>query len=208
MVTTGVGLLAGIAAPAVAGRFGAGGCGAGRFGAGRFGVGRFGARVVPAVCWGLVGAVAGALLDRRLGTQIGWLLVLGVGLPLAAIDLRTHRLPDVLVLPAVVAAAVLAIGAGHPDAVLAGTASSAAYAVLAVLPRSGLGFGDVKFAGLLGITLQPLGTRVAITGAVSAFVVGGVVALVLLATRRVGRDSALPFGPSMLAGAWIAAVTA
>jgi len=80
------------------------------------------------------------------------------------------------------------------------------YAVLAVLPRSGLGFGDVKLAALLGIALARIGWAPLVWGTTLAFVLGGVAALVLLATRRATRDTHLPFGPAMLAGAGVAAV--
>jgi len=42
-----------------------------------------------------------------------------------------------------------------------------------------------------------------VVGALAAFVLGGVAGIVMLATRRGGRRSAIPFGPWMLAGAWV-----
>jgi leader peptidase (prepilin peptidase) / N-methyltransferase len=158
--------------------------------------------------WAPAGAVAGAGLGWRIEhpALALWLIVLGVGVPLAAIDLGVHRLPDALVLPAAALVAVLAVGTGTPRAPLGGAALATGYAVLAVLPRSGLGFGDVKLAGLLGTALATLGWSPLVRGTVYAFVLGGAVALVLLATRRATPDTHLPFGPAMLAGAWLAAV--
>jgi leader peptidase (prepilin peptidase)/N-methyltransferase len=42
-----------------------------------------------------------------------------------------------------------------------------------------------------------------IVGSFSAFLLGGVFALVLLASRRVSRKGGIPFGPWMLVGAWL-----
>jgi leader peptidase (prepilin peptidase)/N-methyltransferase len=110
------------------------------------------------------------------------------------------------VLPAVAVAAVAASTAGEFRAVLAGAALVAAYGVLAVLPRSGLGFGDVKLAGLLGVALGPLGWDAVVAGTALGFVLGGGVALLLLVAGRANGRTPIPFGPAMLAGAWLAAV--
>jgi leader peptidase (prepilin peptidase)/N-methyltransferase len=81
-----------------------------------------------------------------------------------------------------------------------------AYALLAVLPRSGLGFGDVKLAGLLGTALALLGWGALAWGTALAFLSGGLMAAALLVTGRAKRNTPLPFGPHMLAGALVAAV--
>ncbi|GAA1031379.1 hypothetical protein GCM10009557_26570 [Virgisporangium ochraceum] len=182
-----VGAGAGAATPAVAARFGVA------------------ARARP---WISVGTAAGAVLGWALapGDLWVWAVTLAVGVPLAAIDLGAHRLPDALVLPAVAAAAVVALVGGEPAAVAGGALSVTACALLAVLPRSGLGFGDVKLAGLLGTALGLLGWAALAWGAALAFVSGGVVAAVLMATGRARRDTPLPFGPHMLAGALVVAV--
>ena len=127
-------------------------------------------------------ALGWTLTGREPHEALVWSMTLAVGVPLAAIDLGAHRLPDALVLPAVAAAVVVALVGGAPVAVAGGVLLVTAYAVLAVSPRSGLGFGDVKL--------------------------GGVVAALLLATGRARRDTPLPFGPHMLAGALLAAVLA
>jgi leader peptidase (prepilin peptidase)/N-methyltransferase len=132
-----------------------------------------------------------------------WLLVLVVGIPLCAIDVGVHRLPDLIVLPAILSAA---LQAASWRALAGGAVLVTLYAVLAVLPGSGLGFGDVKLAGLLGIALARLGWVALLWGTVLAFVLGGVVAVALLVTKKAHRDTHLPFGPAMLAGAAVTAV--
>jgi leader peptidase (prepilin peptidase)/N-methyltransferase len=160
------------------------------------------ARAWPYACGGaLLGAALGWRLDWP--TLWPWLVVLVAGLPLCAIDLAVHRLPDVIVLPAT---ALAALSAWSPRALAGGAVLATGYAVLAVLPRSGLGFGDVKLAGLLGVALAALGRPALVWGTVLAFGLGGVVALALLVTRRARRDTQLPFGPAMLAGALLAAL--
>ena len=131
---------------------------------------------------------------------------------LALIDLDVKRLPNVIVLPSYpVLAALLAIAAGvHGDwsalarAAIGGAVLFAVYFALAFAYPAGMGFGDVKLAGLLGAVLAYLSWRVLVVGAFGGFVLGAVVGVVVLATGRGGRKTALPFGPFMIAGALIA----
>ena len=57
---------------------------------------------------------------------------------------------------------------------------------------------------MLGLHLGWLGWNSVWVGTFAAFVLGGVVGVALLATRRADRKSAIPFGPYMLAGALLA----
>jgi len=162
-----------------------------------------------------VGAVAGAGLGWRFGLSVALVpyLLLGVlGVLLAAIDLACRRLPNALVQPAIGAGAVLlaALSVGDwPALARAGLGAlvlGGAYLALALLPGANLGFGDVKLAVLLGLFLGWLGWAEVLGGLLLPFLLNGPVALVLLAARRVGRRTVLPFGPAMLAGAWLAIV--
>lgn len=65
-----------------------------------------------------------------------------------------------------------------------------------------MGGGDVKLAGVLGIALGWVGWSALAVGAVAGFVFGGLYGMLLLATRRAGRRTAVAFGPWMLLGAW------
>jgi len=67
-----------------------------------------------------------------------------------------------------------------------------------------MGLGDVKLAPSLGATLGWLSVGVAGIGLFAAFVLGAVVSIVLLLARRVGRRSAVPFGPFLFAGTALA----
>jgi leader peptidase (prepilin peptidase)/N-methyltransferase len=165
-------------------------------------------------------ALAWASLTFRLGGHAQWSLLpaylyLGaVGAALTLIDLDVHRLPDLIVLPSYPIAFVLLFvptvvtgqWAALLRAVLAGLALYLVYLVLwrVSLGRGGLGEGDVKLAGVLGLLLGWLGWDVAIFSVFAAFVSGGVIALILLVTRRATLKSHIAFGPSMILGAWVA----
>jgi leader peptidase (prepilin peptidase)/N-methyltransferase len=72
-----------------------------------------------------------------------------------------------------------------------------------ISPRS-IGMGDAKLAALLGLYLGWLGIPFLVLGITAGFVVQAVLALLLLATRRIGLRGELPFGPAMLLGAALA----
>ncbi|MER5700450.1 A24 family peptidase [Micromonospora sp. NPDC002296] len=164
-------------------------------------------------------AVIGAVVFGGLGVAPGvgaalpaFLAVAALGLVLAVVDLACLRLPDPLVgaaaLAAVVGLVAAASVAGRPDRLLGPLAGAAlsftGYALLALLPGSRLGFGDVKLAAVLGLPLGWLGWPPLLTGLVLPHALHGLAVLGLLAARRVRRDTLLPLGPALLVGAWIA----
>ncbi len=163
-------------------------------------------------------AVIFALIALRFTTEgsntaaLPAFLYLGaISIALALIDLDTHRLPNAIVVPAypvgfaLIGAASAAAGdwSALLRALLGAAALFAFYFVLAVAVPRGMGFGDVKLAGVLGMYLGWLGWGSLIVGGFAAFVLGGLFAMALLLMRRVGRGSGIPFGPWMLAGAGI-----
>jgi leader peptidase (prepilin peptidase)/N-methyltransferase len=135
---------------------------------------------------------------------------------LAVIDVRTHRLPDRLVLPAYPIGAVLltasALLRGEPSRLIAVLGGGAAlfvfYLGLRMLRPGAMGGGDVKLAGVVGGMLGYLGWDAVLGGALAGFVFGGLFAAVLLVARRARAASAVAFGPWMLLGAWAAIVSA
>ncbi|QJW36855.1 prepilin peptidase [Cellulosimicrobium protaetiae] len=141
-------------------------------------------------------------------------LVAAAGAVVAVVDARTHRLPDVIVLPTwlgavlllVVAAAVGDDGAALVRALAGGVVGFGAYAALRIAYPPGLGFGDVKLAGMLGTPLAWFGWGELVAGLVLPFLLGGAWALGLVVLRRARRDTAVPFGPFMVAGSGLAAV--
>ena len=77
------------------------------------------------------------------------------------------------------------------------------YLLLALVWAGGMGGGDIKLAVLIGLTLGWLGWPQLIVGAFAAFFVGGIISIVLLALHKVKLRGGIPFGPSMVIGAWI-----
>ena len=138
-----------------------------------------------------------------------WLAAITVAL--TVIDLDLKRLPDAIVLPSYpVAAALLTVAAlaeGEPGrlvrAAVCGAASWLFYFTLIMINPRGMGFGDVKLSGVLGLYLGWYGYGQAVVGLFGGFVVGGVVGSALMGAGRAGRKSAIPFGPFMLIGAWL-----
>jgi leader peptidase (prepilin peptidase)/N-methyltransferase len=158
-----------------------------------------------------------ALLGWRIGDYAQWaalpafLFFAWLTVCLVWIDADVHRLPDGLVLPSYPALLVLVVvaTAGLGDwgvlvralACLAGM--YALYFVMAFLSPSSLGFGDVKLSGLIGLLLGWVGVTQAVLALMAGFLVGGLIAVVMLIGRRVGLRSHIAFGPSMLAGAFV-----
>ena len=68
-----------------------------------------------------------------------------------------------------------------------------------------MGGGDVKLAGVVGLYLGWIGWGTLAVGAFAAFLLGGLFGIVLLIAA--GRRTAIPFGPWMIAGAWLGILT-
>ncbi|GAB2598057.1 prepilin peptidase [Paractinoplanes abujensis] len=140
-----------------------------------------------------------------------YLYLAAISVALAAIDLDVMRLPDKIVLPsyavalALMAPAVIAAGtwSAAGRALLAAAVLYVGYFILAALPR-GMGGGDLKLSPLIGFYLGWLGWSSVAIGAFSAFLFGGVVGAALMLLRRANRKTRIPFGPYMLAGAFLA----
>lgn len=155
------------------------------------------------------------VLAARIGLQAelpAFFYLGAIGVALALIDLDVKRLPNAIVLPSYVVALVLLGAAALFDGELgpylrAGLGMAALfgfYFLLALVYPAGMGFGDVKLAGVLGLYLGWLGWAEVVTGAFLGFLFGGVVGVALMAARKAGRKSQIPFGPFMLVGAFVA----
>jgi leader peptidase (prepilin peptidase)/N-methyltransferase len=137
-----------------------------------------------------------------------------VGVALGVIDMIERRLPSQLVLSGLATVgASFAISAAlystTPSLLraLAGMAVLAGfYLALALVSRGGLGAGDVKLGGLLGLALGWLGWSTLLTGTLLGWLAAAIAWIVLRTTRRWTRDSLLPMGPFLLLGALIVVV--
>ena len=133
----------------------------------------------------------------------------GIGIPLAVIDTRCRRLPDALTLPSYpvalgllgLAALLLPGGGRHFLSALVGMAVAWALFLLQVLIYpAGLGGGDVKLSGLLGLYLGWLGLGPLAAGLFLGYAFAAVTGLALIAVKLATRRSHLAFGPFLLAG--------
>lgn len=158
----------------------------------------------------LLAAIATWTQPRPAIVALGWLA--GAGVVLAGVDLAVHRLPDRVTFPAAaVCGTALLVDAATMGTwgalVRAGTAAAVALGggvVAAALSPAGLGFGDVKLLGLLGLVLGWAGWGVLLTGIFLGLLAGALGSLVLVAARRAGWRTAVPFGPPLLLGAAVA----
>jgi leader peptidase (prepilin peptidase)/N-methyltransferase len=163
----------------------------------------------------LLTALVFGLLAWRLGADAAlpaFLYLGAVGVALALIDIDVHRLPNAIVLPSYVigagllGVAVLVDGDGHAAlrTLIGAIALFGFYFLLALVYPSGMGFGDVKLAGVLGMYLGWLGYAQLVVGGFLGFLLGGVIGGGLMLMGRAGRKTKIPFGPFMLSGAFVA----
>jgi leader peptidase (prepilin peptidase)/N-methyltransferase len=140
-----------------------------------------------------------------------FLYLAAVSIALAVIDLDTFRLPFWIVVPSWWVAGLLLGGAalllGHPGAIvrmlLGGLAYWALYRLLHLVYPAGMGYGDVRLAGLLGLYLAWIDWGALVVGAFAGVLVGGVGGVAVLVARRSGLKTQIPYGPYLLLGAWI-----
>jgi leader peptidase (prepilin peptidase)/N-methyltransferase len=145
---------------------------------------------------------------------LGWELAMVVFycclfIALVVTDLEHGILPNKIVYPGMVVALVLAalgsmcgfeprsvsdsgLGLWIVDAAIGGSIGFGLLLIVALISRGGMGGGDVKLAGLIGlVTGFPLVFVAMFLGVVS----GGLVAGVLLVTKVKKRKETIPFGP-------------
>lgn len=127
-----------------------------------------------------------------------------IGIPLAWTDVRQHRLPNrpMIILYGLVAtwlAAAWVVGERHllPAAIGGGLWSVLVGGLWLAGRGRGMGAGDVKLALVLGAGVGAVGVGAAVVALGLAFMLGGLAALLALASG--GRGS-IPFGPALVAG--------
>jgi leader peptidase (prepilin peptidase)/N-methyltransferase len=161
----------------------------------------------------LFAAVAYRVVDLDLVAAVpAYLYFTAIGVALTAIDLDVRRLPNAIVLPSYpVLAVLLTIAAAwHGDwwaLARAGIGAAALFGfffAVAFAYPAGMGFGDVKLAGLVGGVLAYLSWAALAVGAFAGFLLGALVGVALMLAGRGGRKTAVPFGPFMVAGALLA----
>ena len=174
-------------------------------------------------------AIWSAVFAALFGAVLGWDWALVYLVPLtplavvlSVVDWRTKLLPTRLLVPAYLfllpVLAVLGLVTGDWRALWlalgAGVAVRGFYWLFWRFTRSGMGFGDVRLAGLIGLALGFLGWGELLVGVYAGFLLGALVGGVLAVAKVLDRKS-YPFGPFMLVGAatgvllgpWLASVS-
>jgi leader peptidase (prepilin peptidase) / N-methyltransferase len=137
------------------------------------------------------------------------IVLLAVLVPCVIRDLRERVIPNAVLLPGAVAAVALGLvldADGQPGRLLAGALAAGFLLVAALISPSGMGMGDVKLLGVIGLCT---GEYVVIALLVS--LVGGMLAGAGVAVTRgvaVARVTHLPFAPFLALGGVAAAVVA
>jgi len=130
-------------------------------------------------------------------------------LAISAVDLERYIIPNRIIYPTLALLVPLFVIASAVDdrwsslwrAGLAGAVAFLGFYVLHVAVPHGMGFGDVRLAGVIGIALGWLGLGHAFVGFFAGFVLGAVIGLVFIAVTGGGRKTRIPFGPFLAAGA-------
>lgn len=151
--------------------------------------------------------VAVALTYEDLWQVIVLAPFLGLLVALSVIDVRHHRIPNALVYPALIISAGFVVAgelAGDHlnvlDAVIGFLAYGIGLLVVALIAPTGMGMGDVKLAGLIGLVLGAIALELVAVAAGVGIAFGGVGAIVALVLGA-SRKTRLPYGPFMAAGA-------
>jgi leader peptidase (prepilin peptidase)/N-methyltransferase len=134
----------------------------------------------------------------------------GLLLAISVIDIRTKKIPNRLVYPALLLSAGLLVVArlagADVDLVRAAVgflALGGGFLIVAFVVPRGMGMGDVKLAALIGLVLGSQGLGVVGVAAGAGILIGGVGAVTALVAGA-SRKQAIPFGPFLAAGALVA----
>jgi leader peptidase (prepilin peptidase)/N-methyltransferase len=135
-------------------------------------------------------------------------------LAVSVIDLDLYIIPNRVVYPTLfITAPLLALAAAAEgtwgqlrNAAIGGAVGFGLLLVIHVAMPRGMGFGDVRLAGVIGMMLGWLGLGYLFLGLFLAFLLAAVIGVVLIATRLRTRKDAVPFGPFLASGAVLAAL--
>jgi leader peptidase (prepilin peptidase)/N-methyltransferase len=136
------------------------------------------------------------------------ILATGFAIQLSLIDIREMRIPNRILIPALIISStcILIVGLFTSQltrslvAIAGGLLSVALFFCIHLLRPSGLGMGDVKFAGLIGMTLSWISFPTGLIGLGLAFIFSSTFSLVIFVTRRKSFQRVVPFAPFMLLG--------
>ena len=167
---------------------------------------------IPVIPTGIVSAAIAAQLLNQF--EFSWELfayglMCAMCIEQSLIDITAHRLTrSVTMRAAFIGGPLLSIAAianNQPGKIgvmaLSFTATLLTFMTLSLASKRGIGAGDVRLAAVLAMFLGYLGTQFVFQGLALGFIIGGVVALLLLITRKATRNTRIAFGPYICIGA-------
>jgi leader peptidase (prepilin peptidase)/N-methyltransferase len=162
------------------------------------------------------GVLFAAITWRLLAIDLPWALpaylyLAAAGIALAMIDVEVRRLPNRIVLPsyAIIGALLTVAAVGEHDwwplarAAIGAAALFTFYFTIVFAYPAGMGWGDVKLAGVLGALMGYLSWPALIVATFGAFLLGAVVGVTLIVASHGGRKTVIPFGPFMIGAALV-----
>ncbi len=151
--------------------------------------------LLTALAFGAIVLTGG--FDESLAWELPFAAML---IAVAGIDLEHRIIPNTILLPAAVFGVGIAAALrpeALPELVIAGAGAFVAFLVCALAYPAGMGMGDVKLAGVMGLFL---GTAV-IPALFVAFLAGTLIGLAVIARHGAdGRKKGVPFGPFLALG--------
>jgi len=135
-------------------------------------------------------------------------------LTVAVIDIGHKIIPNVIILPSIVISGIIAVvgeifgyetlplvgQASLVEAIIGFLAGGGLLFIIALLWRGGMGGGDIKLAGFMGIFLG----RYVLMGLFAGFLFGSIAGLISMAVFHKDRRDLIPFGPFLSLGAIVA----
>ena len=163
------------------------------------------------LAWGAINEVWGEVI-----VALPIVALLGAA---CSVDAVCHRLPNRILGPAALWAsaatlALLAVDAATttplPDTAwtalrvaLCAACAGVIVGAMVLIPSSGMGLGDAKLCAVLGLWLGYFGGTETAMGSILGFFIGGIIAIVLMISRLVGRKTPIAFGPYLALGGWL-----
>ena len=160
--------------------------------------------------------VAFALIALKLGSVWevpAFLATCGTLIAITAVDLDRYLIPKKILYPGLFLSCALLVASAVAEressrllgATIGGSAAFLTLLAIHLVSPRGMGFGDVRLAGLIGVTLGWLGIGYVAVGIFLSFLMASVVGLGLMALGRRGRKDRVPFGPFLAMG-WLVSV--
>jgi leader peptidase (prepilin peptidase)/N-methyltransferase len=150
-------------------------------------------------------AVAVVLIKHSAGDIVLGLVLVGILVPIALIDLEYRVIPNKITIPAAIAAVAIGLAlnpSGVPEQLIAGAAAGGFLLVFVLAYPRGMGMGDVKLAAVLGLYLGRSVAVAVLVGVLAGTIAGGAIMARLGVAK--GRKTAVPFGPFLAFGGVVA----